>query len=61
MCVCACVRVCVHVCACVCVCLHGKTCAMCSLVPWLFPPPVFDHLRYAKMEREGPGDFVMIM
>ena len=25
----------------------------------LFPPPVFDHLQYANMEREGLGDLVM--
>jgi len=29
-----------------------------SLVPRLFPPPVFDHLQYANMEGEGLGDFV---
>jgi len=30
-----------------------------SLVPRLFPPPVFDRLQYANMEREGLGDLVM--
>ena len=28
-----------------------------SLVPRLFPPPVFDHLRYANTEMEGLGDW----
>ena len=30
-----------------------------SLVPRLFPPPVFDHLQYANTEGEGLGDLVM--
>ena len=30
-----------------------------SLVPRLFPPPVFGHLQYAKMERKGLADRVM--
>jgi len=30
-----------------------------SLVPWPFPPPVFDRLQYANMEGESLGDFVM--
>ena len=29
-----------------------------SLVPRSFPSPVFDHLQYAKMEREGLGAFI---
>ena len=29
-----------------------------DLVPRPFLAPVFDHLQYAKMEREGLGDFV---
>ena len=29
-----------------------------SLVPRLFPPPVFDRLRYANTEGEGLGDLV---
>jgi len=29
-----------------------------SLIPSLFPPPVFDHLQYANMEEEGLGDLV---
>ena len=27
-----------------------------SLVPRLFPTPVFDHLQYAKTEGEGLGE-----
>ena len=27
-----------------------------SLVPRPFPPPVFDHLQYAKTEVEGVGE-----
>ena len=30
---------------------------VCSLVPRAFPPPVFDCLQYANMEREGLGDW----
>ena len=30
-----------------------------SLIPWLFPPPVVDHLQYADMEGEVLGDLVM--
>jgi len=30
-----------------------------SLIPRLFPPPVFDRLQYANTEREGLGDLVM--
>ena len=29
-----------------------------SLIPRLFPPPVFDHLQYASTEGEGLGDLV---
>ena len=29
-----------------------------SLVPRLFPPPVFDHILYAKTEGEGLGERV---
>ena len=29
-----------------------------SLVPWPFPPPVFDRLQYANTEGEGLGDLV---
>ena len=32
-----------------------------SLVPWPFPPPVFDHLLYTKMEGEGLGERIMCM
>jgi len=30
-----------------------------SLVPRLFPPPVFDHSQYANLKGEGMGDLVM--
>jgi len=30
-----------------------------SLVPRLFPPPVFDRLQYTNTEGEGLGDLVM--
>ena len=33
-----------------------KTIAVNSLIPRPFPPPVFDHLQYAKMEVEGMGE-----
>ena len=32
-----------------------------SLVPRPFPPPVFDHLQYAKMEGEGLRERVTYM
>ena len=30
-----------------------------SLIPRLSPPPVFDHVQYAKTEGEGLGDLVV--
>ena len=38
-----------------------NTLTLYSLVPRLFLPPVFDHLQYAKMEREGLGERVTCM
>ena len=32
---------------------------MSSLVPRLFPPPLFDCMRYASIEGEGLEDLVM--
>jgi len=31
-----------------------------SLVPRLFPPPVFDHLQYANTEGEDLGDLFLV-
>ena len=40
--------------------LDCRTCTLCnaSLVPRLFPPPVFDRILYAKTEGEGLGERV---
>ena len=37
----------------------NTVCLYCSLVPKPFPPPVFDHILYAKTEGEGLGERVM--